>query len=176
MTEERLSNERLNESRVVSAVKTIGIRFSKFIEVMKPYKEMAALVVAVILGLSAAVSWAVAHFATQSQLSRLECKFSLDLGKQARKMHERVYDEAIATRESQIAQLSKQGTAGKGASPSDQAALNTSLLSIFETINFLADETKQLKAQKKLEIEKFDSDASEVTAKCIVGATETPKK
>src|SRR3954447_1601176 len=57
-------------------------QISKFVEWIKPYKELVALLGAAVMALSGGVSFAVSHFATVEQLSSLECRMSVSTSTQ----------------------------------------------------------------------------------------------
>jgi hypothetical protein len=49
-------------------------QISDFLEWIKPYREIFLLGVALLAGISGAVGWVAAHFATREQLSYLDCR------------------------------------------------------------------------------------------------------
>jgi hypothetical protein len=94
-----------------------GLRqqISTFLEWSKPYREIIALGVSIILAISGAVAWAVAHFATQTAVSNLECKLTHQLTSQLHGSHANLYAAQIDARESQVKQLSSQNPPISGA-------------------------------------------------------------
>jgi len=52
----------------------LGGRISSFLGQIAPYRELIALIVGVVAAISASISWTVSHFATQAQLTSLDCK------------------------------------------------------------------------------------------------------
>jgi hypothetical protein len=53
---------------------TVGKRIAGFLKAIKPYRDLLALTVAIVVGLSAGISWTTAYFATRAQVFSLECK------------------------------------------------------------------------------------------------------
>jgi hypothetical protein len=51
-----------------------GIAISGFLDRIKPFRELIALIVAVSVSISGAMSWAITYFATRSDMSHLECR------------------------------------------------------------------------------------------------------
>src|SRR5262249_55399563 len=52
----------------------IGKRIAGFLKAIKPYRDLLALIVAIVAGVSASISWTTAYFATRAQVFNLECK------------------------------------------------------------------------------------------------------
>ena len=61
----------------------IGDQLSKIVEGIKPYKEIAVLLIGLFSAISAGIAWTVSHFATAAALSELECRISHDNGVKA---------------------------------------------------------------------------------------------
>jgi hypothetical protein len=55
----------------------LGEQLSTFVEWVKPYKEIAVLLVGLFSAISVGIAWTVNHFATQNALSDLECRIRL---------------------------------------------------------------------------------------------------
>jgi hypothetical protein len=57
-----------------------GLReqLSTFVEWIRPYKEIATLLVALFAIISGGLAWTVSHFATRAALSDLECRINHD--------------------------------------------------------------------------------------------------
>ena len=80
---------------------------ARLVDRIKPYKELAAAGVGVIAMLSGAVSWAVAHFATQEELKRLECTSEVNLATRALPLFSAVLSVKIETKWAQLAETRK---------------------------------------------------------------------
>ena len=61
------------DGTAAAPARSLGGRISSFLAQIRPYRELVALVVGIVAAVSASVAWTVSHFATQSQLSSLEC-------------------------------------------------------------------------------------------------------
>jgi hypothetical protein len=53
---------------------TFGGRLSKFLDRIKPYREILAVIVALSAAISGGISWAITYFATRADIAQLECK------------------------------------------------------------------------------------------------------
>jgi hypothetical protein len=51
----------------------LGGQISSFLGYIKPYRELMALLIGVVVAISGSISWAVSHFATAAQLQNLDC-------------------------------------------------------------------------------------------------------
>jgi hypothetical protein len=53
---------------------TFGGRLSKFVDRIKPYRELLAVIIALSAAISGGISWAITYFATRADIAQLECK------------------------------------------------------------------------------------------------------
>jgi DNA repair ATPase RecN len=79
------------------------------LEWTKPYRETIAIVVAVTAAISGAVSWTVAHFATQAELHFLECRMTNNIVTQLMPVYSREFSDRVDWRMEQIMDLAKRG-------------------------------------------------------------------
>jgi hypothetical protein len=84
---------------------------ARFVDWIKPYKELTAILGSAIVLLSGSVSWAVSRFATVEQLSSLECRISLNINIQALPLQASMLSMKIEGRWALIVSLSKENTA-----------------------------------------------------------------
>jgi hypothetical protein len=78
-----LQRPALRRAELAQTQRSVRNRLSAFLELIKPYREIAAIAVAAVVGISTfvswGVSWAVTHFATKLDLSTLNCHINNDL-------------------------------------------------------------------------------------------------
>jgi hypothetical protein len=55
---------------------TVGKRISELIKLIKPYRDLLALLVSVVIAISAVTSWITTKVATRAQVGHLECRTS----------------------------------------------------------------------------------------------------
>jgi hypothetical protein len=67
---------------------SLGGQATSFLALIRPYRELAALVIGVVAAGLAAYTWTVSYFATRSQLTTLNCE-----------MASRIDDSAVFTRQ-----------------------------------------------------------------------------
>lgn len=65
-----------DDGEIIAEAQSIGARISQFLKLLKPYRDLVALLVAVVVAISAVTSWITTYFATRSQVSHLECRTS----------------------------------------------------------------------------------------------------
>ena len=106
-----MPQENFKENSSVVMAKKQG-RLAALLAVTEPYRALISIGVAVVVALSGAVSWAVAHFATQSQIYYLECRMNTNLQNQVYSMQMDIIGAEINWRNLQIAQLADQSGAG----------------------------------------------------------------
>lgn len=87
---------------------SLGQRLSDLLGSTKPYREIIAIAVAAIVAISGGVAAIVAHFATEVELTNLECKLTHQLTSQLFGSQARVYDAQIDARQSQLKQFAIQ--------------------------------------------------------------------
>jgi hypothetical protein len=80
-------------------------RLSAFLKWIEPYRVFVGLLVALVIAISGAVSWAVAHFATQQAVSYLECKITHQMTSHVDDAQANLYASEIDARGSQIKEL-----------------------------------------------------------------------
>jgi hypothetical protein len=80
----------------------LGEQLSTFIEWLKPYREIAILLVGLFSAISAGIAWTVSHFATQFALSNLECRISHDNGTKALADGAAATDAAVGLRHAEV--------------------------------------------------------------------------
>jgi hypothetical protein len=85
-------------------------QFATFLKWIKPYREIAALLIASVATIFTGIAWVAAHFATQAALSNLECRINYD--KKFKSLAEGAAAVAAAAdlRNSQIRVLSAQSS------------------------------------------------------------------
>jgi hypothetical protein len=115
-----LKTERANEAGEKPA--TFGAQLAALLDWIKPYKEIAALLIATIMALSGAVAWAVAHFATQAELFYLECRINSAMETQSLADRASALASAADARYSQIKQLAQMPSSAGTASAINQLA------------------------------------------------------
>jgi hypothetical protein len=76
--------------------------------IIKQYKEIIGVLSAVVVAVSGAISWTVSHFATEEELSNLECRMQLKVSTQALPIHSSMLTFRIEAKWSQIASLAKE--------------------------------------------------------------------
>jgi hypothetical protein len=86
----------------------LGEQLSRFVDWVKPYKEIAALLVGLFTAISVGISWTVSHFATRTALSDLECRISHDNGTRALADAAAATDAAAGLRHAQVRVLAAQ--------------------------------------------------------------------
>jgi hypothetical protein len=98
------------EASVNSEQRSVGLgaQLSAFLAWVKPYKEIVTLAFAVFAVISGLISWVVAHFATQAELSYLECRINNNIETQALEDKTNAFAIAVQLRNSQIKQLTDQ--------------------------------------------------------------------
>jgi hypothetical protein len=82
-------------------------RLSAFLKWSKPYRDVIALGVALVIAISGAVSWAIAHFATQEAVSYLECKLTHQMTSHVEDGQANLFAAEIDARQSQIKELTE---------------------------------------------------------------------
>jgi hypothetical protein len=60
--------------KIAGEIQSVGGRISRFIELLRPYRDLLALLIGVVISISAVTSWITTYFATRSQVSHLECR------------------------------------------------------------------------------------------------------
>jgi hypothetical protein len=115
---------------------------STFIEWLKPYKEIAILLVGLFSAISAGIAWTVSHFATQSALSSLECRISHDNGTKAMADGAAATDTAVGLRHAEVRVLAAQPP-----SPTN-SALTNQLIAEADAINSAYAKDAAKSAQK----------------------------
>ncbi len=127
-----------------------------FLEWSKPYREIIAMSVAVIVALSSVIAWGVpwivATVATQSQLHYLECRVTNNIMTQLLPVRLEEYAGKIDWRNSQIKMLAQ----------SSRAAPQT-----IRTIGFLTDEINSLTKQQNEAAVKLQQDINNIAKNCI---------
>jgi hypothetical protein len=81
---------------------------SAFLESIKPYQEIIGLGTALVVAVSGAVAWAVAHFATEAEVFYLECRINSNIAAQLLPIRQEFFAAEIDWRNSQIKQLAQQ--------------------------------------------------------------------
>ena len=81
-------------------------RLSSFLNLIRPYKEVAGLFLVAITSISGAVAFGVSYFATRSQLEYLECRMLHNLRLQS--INSASFEPQIDWRMSQIMQIAQQ--------------------------------------------------------------------
>ena len=145
MTEDRsaLSNQAAGSQSVAAApVQPSTNPVSRFVEWIKPYKELATIGGGIVVLLSGSVSWAVSRFATVEQLSSLECRMSINITIQALPIQSSMLSMKIEGKWAQIAGLSRDN------SPENQ----TKIAQLREDLKDFSDERKKIDNQFQQEI------------------------
>jgi hypothetical protein len=134
---------------------------------IKSHSEIIGICTAVIVPLSAGVSWAVAHFATQVQLSYLECRVLSNIHTQTYSMQTGMLAAEINWRNSQIAQLARQSRdrprTSEGRRLTQQAEDNPNNIVIIQLsveINELAKRQSAIADENKIKLEEMMSKCS----------------
>jgi hypothetical protein len=83
-------------------------QLSAFVEWIKPYKAIAALLFGLFSAISVGISWTVSHFATRTALSDLECRISHDNGTKALADGAAATDAGVGLRHAQMRVLGAQ--------------------------------------------------------------------
>jgi hypothetical protein len=131
---------------------------SSLLERTKPYRELAAIFATVIVSVSGAVAWVVAHFATQAELHYLECRVTNNVLTQLLPIHMEEFAGKIDWRAAQIKVLAHQG----GGTPEYVSA----------AISDLSDQMTALTKEQKDAAAKLQNDIDNINKNCI---SETPK-
>jgi hypothetical protein len=132
-------------------------RLSALLEWSKPYRETLGILTAVVIAISAGVSWTVAHFATQKQLHYLECRVTNNILTQLLPIHLEEFASKIDWRAAQIKQLAQNGR-GTAAS-----------------INMIAELTGQMNMLTKEQESASAKLQKEINAIVVQCASETPE-
>jgi hypothetical protein len=123
-------------------------RLSDLLKWSEPYRDVIALGVAVVVAISSAVSWAVAHFATRSAVSNLECQLTHQMISHVHDAQARVYAAEMDARQSQVQELSERNPPFMG------------------PVSRLLTETKNLKAQADSEEKAAMDQLNDAIAAC----------
>jgi hypothetical protein len=132
-------------------------RLGALLEWSKPYRETIAVLVAVTAAISGAVSWVVAHFATQAEVQFLECRMMSNTLAQLLPIRVAEIASNIDWRMSQVKELAQHG----GGTPDSVARI----LDLTKEINDL----NKAQTEEAAEIQKR---IDEITTQCI---KESPK-
>jgi hypothetical protein len=127
-------------------------RLSALLEWSKPYRETIAILTAVVVAISASVSWIVAHFATEREVHYLECRVTNSILTQLLPIHVEEFAGKIDWRSAQIKQLAQNG----GGTPA--------------SVRIIADLTDQINILVKEQGDasvKLKKDIDDILAKCI---------
>jgi len=87
---------------------SLGQQLSRFVEWVKPYKEIATLLVGAFVAVSAGIAWTISHFATRAALDDLQCQIEHDKGTKAIAESAAAAAAAAGMRHAQIEVLSAQ--------------------------------------------------------------------
>jgi hypothetical protein len=101
----------------VGAKKTASFweRTSNLWKLVEPYKDILALGSTILAVISGSVAWAVAHFATESELFYLECRVNSSIETQYLPMQTALIATSIEWRSSQIRQMAQLGNTASSA-------------------------------------------------------------
>jgi hypothetical protein len=84
-------------------------RLSAILEWIKPYREIAAILTALIVLISGGIAWVVAHFATRSEVHYLECRVTNNILTQLLPIRLEEFAGKIEWRATQIKVLAQHG-------------------------------------------------------------------
>lgn len=127
-------------------------RLSAIWEQSKPYREIFATLVAIIVAISGGIAWLVAHFATQAQLHYLECRVSNSILTQLLPVHMEGFAGKIDWRLAQIDAITQHGGG---------TAQSISIIGdLVKQVNEITNQQKETSAKIQKEIE-------EINKKCI---------
>jgi hypothetical protein len=90
------------------AFRSLGQHISAFLERIKPYRELVAWGVAVVIAISTGVSSAVNYFATQSQVRELDCRIARNVAIQLIPLQTETIGVKIDWRTAEIEQMAKE--------------------------------------------------------------------
>jgi hypothetical protein len=130
---------------------------SNFLEWSKPYREVIAVLVTLIVSISGAVAWVVAHFATRAEMHYLECRVTNNILTQLLPIHMEEFAGKIDWRSAQIKALAQHG----GGTPQS-----------IGTIVDLTDQVNTLTKEQGVAAKKFQQDIDEIVKNC---ASESPQ-
>jgi hypothetical protein len=128
-------------------------RLAALLEWSKPYRDLIALAIAVIGGISATVAWVVAHFATQAELLYMECRLNQQLTSQSYNSQLNLLAAKIDARSSQLRELSSQDPP-IGGPPTAQLAADVSSLN---------EESARVDLQSRKDLDEIAKKCSSVT-------------
>jgi hypothetical protein len=131
-----------NLAKAANRPARLGEQLSTFLEWLKPYKEIAILLVGLFSAISAGIAWTVSRFATQSALSSLECRISHDNGTKALADGAAATDTAVGLRHAEVRVLLTEQQ-----SPTNSAIINQ-LLADADAINSAYAKDAAKSAQK----------------------------
>ncbi len=100
----------MNETAATGGPKEPKGRLSKLLERSKSYREAIGIVAAVVVAISGAVAWVVAHFATQAALHLVECRVTNSMTAQLLAIRMEQYATQQEALLAQIEDFAKQGS------------------------------------------------------------------
>jgi hypothetical protein len=127
-------------------------KISAFVEWSKPYREIIAVLVTVVVSISGGVAWVVAHFATRDQLHYLECRVTNNILTQLLPVHLEEFAGKIDWRAAEIKMLAQHG----GGTPQSIA-----------TIVELTDQVNALTKDQEAASNKLQKDIDDIVKNCI---------
>lgn len=135
-------------------------KLSVLLEWSKPYRELIAILVALVISISGSVAWIVAHFATQAQVHYLECRVTNNILTQLLPIHMEEYADKIEWRSAQIKELAQHG----GGTPQS-----------INTIADLSDQMTSLTKAQQAAATAFQKDIDDIAKRCISESPQTEK-
>jgi hypothetical protein len=128
-----------------------------FLDWFEPYRQLAAILVAVVASVSGGVAWIVAHVVTHAEMESMECMIKNDYLNELMPIHVGEFADKIEWRNAQIKELAQHGGATQ------------------QSIDMIVDLSDQVTILTKEQGEaavKLKSDIAEFNKSCI---SETPK-